>query len=97
MIHSSWMKLPSEQKQRTRPFRSRELLEGAAAFLEETAKETQIERNLDALPLNNKIFHKNWETSRDIASHDKLYNHHKSLIFACYKLYKYIDHVSRKH
>ena len=75
---------------------SRELLEGAAAFLEEAAKEAQLERNLDALPSTNKILYKNWETPRDIASHDKLYNHHKVLIFACYKLYKHVDHISRK-
>ena len=27
---------------------------------------------------------------------DKLYNHHKCLISACYKLYKYVDHNKRK-
>ena len=74
---------------------SRKLLEGMAAFLEEAAKEAQLERNLDALPCTNQIMHKNWETPRDIASHDKLYNHHKILMFSCYKLHIHVDHISR--
>ena len=74
----------------------REIIEGATAFVEEISKEKQLERNLDTLPPTRRMFHWNWETPKNRASHDKLYNHHKVLIFACYKLYKYIDHKTRK-
>ena len=37
--------------------------------------------------MTNKIIHKKWETPKDTVSLDKLYNHHKVLIFARFKLY----------
>ena len=50
----------------------REIIKGATAFVEEISKEKQLERNLDTLPPTTRILHRNWETPKDRASHDKL-------------------------
>ena len=74
---------------------SEQVIEGAFLFLEEAAKEAKLSRNKDTLPMTNKITHKNWETPKDTVTTDKLYNHHKVLIFTCYRLNKYVDLIAR--
>ena len=69
-----------------------DIIEGAQIFVDECAKEEQIRLNKDILPQTQAILHHNWETPQSHEKRDKLYNHHKCLIFACYKLYKYVDH-----
>ena len=75
-----------------------DIIEGAQIFVDECAKEEQIRLNKDSLPQTQAILHNNWETPQSHEKTDKLYNHHKCLIFACYKLYKYlyVDHNKRK-
>ena len=75
---------------------SQQVIEGALLFLEEAAKEGQISLNKDTLPMTDRIIHKNREASKDTATTDKLYNLHNVLIFACYRLYKYVDFIVRK-
>ena len=50
----------------------------------------------NSLPMTDRIIHKNWETPKEVAKTDKQYNHHKVLIFACYRLYKYVNCNERK-
>ena len=59
-----------------------DIIEGAQIFLDEE----QIRLNKDSLPQTQAILHNNWETPQSHEKTDKLYNHHKCLIFACYKL-----------
>ena len=73
-----------------------DIIEGAQIFVDECAKEEQIRLNKDSPPQTQAILHNNWETPQSHEKTDKLYNHHKCLIFACYKLYKYVDHNKRK-
>ena len=73
-----------------------DIIEGAQIFVDECAKEEQIRLNKDSLPQTQAILHNNWETPQSHEKTDKLYNHHKCLILACYKLYKYVDHNKRK-
>ena len=75
---------------------SQQVIEGAFLFLEEAAKEAQLSRNKDTLQMTDRIIHKNWETSKDTATTDKLYNNRKVLIFACYRLYKCVDFIATK-
>ena len=72
-----------------------DIIEGAQIFVDECAKEEPIQLNKDSLPQTHAILHNNWETPQSHEKTDKLYNHHKCLIFACYKLYKYVDHNKR--
>ena len=77
-----------------------DIIEGAQFFVDECAKECakeeQLWLNKDSLPQIQAILYNNWETPQSHEKTDKLYNHHKCLIFACYKLYKYVDRNKRK-
>ena len=59
-----------------------DIIEGAQIFVNECAKEEQIRLNKDSLPHTHAILHNNWETPQSHEKTDKLYNHHKCLIFA---------------
>ena len=74
---------------------SEQVIEGAFLFLEKRPKRHNYHET-NTLLMTNRILHKNWETPKDRATMEKLYNHHKVLIFACYRLYKYIDFIARK-
>ena len=60
-----------------------DIIEGAQIFVDECAKEEQFRLNKDSLPQTQAILHNNWETPQSHEKTDKLYNHHKRLIFAC--------------
>ena len=72
---------------------SKQLIEGATIVLKEAAKEAQLSLNEDSPPMTDRIIQKK---PTKVAKTDKLYNHHKVLIFACYRLYEYVDCNARK-
>ena len=58
-------------------------------------KEEQISTNRDSLPHGNIELHQSWKTPETHEETYKLYNANKTIIFAAYKLYGYLDHLKK--
>ena len=73
-----------------------DLIEGAQIFVDKIIEEKQIMANKDCLPHENITLHHGWNTQETHKETKKFSNTNKIIIFAAYKLYKYLDDFKNK-